>query len=403
MARYRYRAVTRDGDLKQGELEGSDPQAVIRSLQSQELIPLEVLDANAKRGLNLNLSLGRGGVGHRQVLAFTQDLAALLQAGIALDRALAIMGRVGQDQALEQLVAAIREGIQKGQALSLVLAEQGCFSPFYINMIQAAETAGSLAQGLNDLAYYLERSQALRERTLSALIYPLILLTVAGISLLIILTYVVPQFEQLFSDMGQALPLPTRVVIGTATFLKSYGLVLAAVLLALAAWWRRRLAQPEKRLAWDGWLLRLPLLGMVVKKLEMARFSRSLGTLMKGGVPLLSALGIARETLVNQVLAQAIKTTTLGLKEGKRLAEPLLATGLFPPLAMQMIQVGEETGQLDDMLLKVANVYDREVETAITRLLAVMEPLLIVGLGVLIAAIIISILMAILSINQLPL
>ncbi|WP_341502603.1 type II secretion system F family protein [Gallaecimonas sp. GXIMD4217] len=397
---FRYRAVTPQGEAKEGELEARDQAGAIAELQSRGLIPLEVTDASKGQGLAMRIG---GGLGQRQVLAFTQDLAALLHAGIAIDRALEIMSQVGHDQALTALILEVREGVQKGQALSVVLAEQSkAFSPFYLNMIQAAETAGSLAQGLEDLAYYLERSQQLREKTLSALIYPAILLLVSALSLLIILTYVVPQFQQLFEDMGKALPLATQVVITLADGLKSYGLWLLLALVLLAIWFQRLLADPERRAGWDAWVLKLPLAGALVQKVEMARFSRSLGTLMKGGVPLLSALAIAKDTLVNRVMSQAIEVTAAGIKEGKRLAEPLLATGLFPPLAMQMIQVGEETGQLEQMLLKVANVYDREVETAIQRLLAVLEPVLIVGLGLLIAGIIMSILVAILSINELP-
>ncbi|WP_298718564.1 type II secretion system F family protein [uncultured Oceanisphaera sp.] len=400
MALYYFKAVSQNGEPQEGRLEGSDQQAIVLQLQQRGLIPLSVELDHRRIGLGRN----RRRTSERRLQAITQDLAALIKAGVPLERALGIMIEV-HDQADDdvRLLGQIREGIQRGQPLSVVLAEQDeGFSPFYLNMIRASEISGNLEQGLADLAVYLERSRQLKEKALSALIYPIILVLVSAVSLLIILTYVIPQFQQLFADMGHTMPLSTRIVIGSAEFLRTMGpWLLLALLLALIAG-QRLLAQPSKRLAWDRMLLRLPLAGELIRRLEVARFSRSLGTLMKGGVPLLNALTIARDTVNNRLLAQTIGEAAGSLKEGKRLADPLQASGQFPPLAIQMLRVGEETGQLEEMLLKVADRYDREVESAIQRLLTILEPVLIVGLGVLIAGIIISILVAILSINELP-
>ncbi|MCC4264503.1 type II secretion system F family protein [Oceanimonas baumannii] len=405
MALFHFRAVSHSGEEQEGRLEGADQQAIVMQLQQRGLIPLSVEPA-AEHGaglLNMKINLSRHSSGERHIQALTQDLAALLKAGVPLERALGIMIQVRDQEDDIRLLSRIREGIQRGQALSAVLAEQNAgFSPFYLNMIRAAEISGNLEQGLADLAQYLERSRQLREKALSALIYPLILLLVSAISLLIILTYVIPQFQQLFADMGQTLPLPTRIVIGTAEFIKSTGLWLLLGLLLVLIYLRRRLREPHIRLAWHRLLLRLPLAGTLIQRLEVARFTRSLGTLMQGGVPLLSALDIARQTLSNQLLMDILAEAGRELKEGKRLADPLQASGRFPPLAIQMIRVGEETGQLESMLLKVADTYDREVENAIQRLLTIMEPMMILGLGVLIAGIIISMLVAILGINELP-
>lgn len=405
MALYHFKAVSQSGEPQEGRLEGADQQAIVRQLQQRGLIPLSVEPAGDRSAsiLNMKLSLGRKGTSERQIQALTQDLAALLKAGVPLERALSIMIQVRDREEDTRLLNRIREGIQRGQPLSAVLAEQDTgFSPFYLNMIRAAEISGNLEQGLADLAVYLERSRQLREKALSALIYPAILLLVSAASLLIILTYVIPQFQQLFADMGQAMPLPTRIVIGTADFIKNTGLWLLLGLLLLLLYVRRRLHEPRIRLAWHRLQLNLPLVGPLIQRLEVARFSRSLGTLMKGGVPLLGALDIARQTLGNQLLMEILAEAGNGLKEGKRLAEPLQASGRFPPLAIQMIRVGEETGQLEEMLIRVADTYDREVENAIQRLLTILEPVLILGLGVLIAGIIISMLVAILSINELP-
>lgn len=406
MTAFSYQAVTGDGDERSGLIEAPDQNAAVEKLQRQGLIPMSVERADSQKRsslLALQLSWGKASQ-HSQMMSFTEDLSALLQAGIALDRALAIMLSVSREDSPKKLIMAVQEGVRKGQSLSVALSAQpDTFSRFYINMVQAAEAAGDLGAGLSDLAVYLERSRELRERTLSALIYPMILLLVAAVSLLIILTYVVPQFEQLFSDMGQALPLATRIVISTARGITDYGLLFLFVLVLLGLYLRYLLQQPEIRLRWDRRSLKLPLWGALSQKLEVARFSRSLGTLAKAGVPLLSALTIARETLLNRALTEVIEVATDRVKEGSTLAEPLAESELFPPLMLQMIQVGEETGQLDQMLLKVADVYDRQVGTSIQRMLTILEPALIVGLGVLIAGIIISILVAILSLNQLPL
>ena len=304
---------------------------------------------------------------------------------------------------MQQLIAPIQEGVRRGISLSRVMAERPeLFSGFYISMVQASEIAGNLAEGLGNLAYYLERSKTLHDRLISALIYPVILLGVSVSSLLIILIYVIPQFRQLFDDMGAALPLSTQIVIGAAEGLRSYGPWLLLALLLAAGALRQLLRQPEYRQRWDRLRLRLPMIGGLWQRIETARFARSLGALLSGGVPLLQGLGIARQTIGNRLMAAEVERASEGLKQGRQLAPPLLASGLFPALAMQMVQVGEETGRLDEMLLKVAETYDREVEVAIQRLLAVLEPLLIVGLGLLIAGIILSVLVAIMSITDLP-
>jgi general secretion pathway protein F len=405
MALFHFRAVKDNGETLDGQLEAADERAVLEQLHGRGLIPLEITTRRSWQGLlqlDVNQLLQRS-QSPRQVLQFTQQLASLLQAGVPLDRGLEIMLRVSDDSRQQQLIGPIQEGVRRGVSLSRVLAERpGLFSTFYISMVQAAEIAGDLAAGLGNLAYYLERSKTLRDKLVSAMIYPLILLLVSVASLLIILTYVIPQFRQLFYDMGASLPLSTALVIGIAESLRSYG---ALLLLGICAglWLLRRLLQEAHyRQAWDAMMLRLPLLGGLRQRIETARFTRSLGTLLKGGVPLLQALGIARQTLGNLLMAEQVGVATENLKQGRQLAAPLLATGLFPALAMQMIQVGEETGHLDEMLLKVADTYDHEVEMAMQRLLAILEPLLIVGLGLMIAGIILSVLVAIMSITEIP-
>lgn len=405
MALFHFRAVSDNGEIQQGQLDVADEQAVLEQLRARGLIPIEI---STRRGwqslLQLDLNdLLRRSRGNRLVILFTQHLASLLHSGVPLDRSLEIMLRVSVDQPMQQLITPIQEGVRRGVSLSRILVEHPqLFSGFYISMVQASEVAGDLAEGLGSLAYYLERSKSLRDRLVSALIYPVILLVVSVGSLLVILTYVIPQFRQLFDDMGAALPFSTQIVISVAEALRSSGVWLLLAVLAAGVLWRQMLKQPGYRKQWDGLMLRVPLLGPLRQRIETARFARSLGTLLKGGVALLQALNIARQTLSNQLMVEQVGIASESLKQGRQLAAPLLASGVFPVLALQMIQVGEETGHLDEMLLKVADTYDREVEISIQRLLAVMEPLLIVGLGLLIAGIILSVLVAIMSITELP-
>lgn len=403
MARFHYRAVSREGESKQGELEAADEREAITQLQAKGLIPTEI---GSGTGGFLHVDLGailqrsRGG---KLTLTFTQYLAALLQAGVPLDRSLDIMARVTRDAQMQTLLGEIREGVRRGQPLSRVIAaDRQRFSGFYVSMVQASEMAGDLASGLRNLVYYMERSKGLRDKLVSALIYPVILLGVSMTSLLIILTYVIPQFSQLFEDMGASLPLSTQIVITVAEWLRSYSIWGVLLVAGGVLWLRQLLQQPQFRMRWDRWMLRLPLLGGLNQRIETARFTRSLGTLLKGGVALLPALDIARQVVGNRVMAEQVGVAAESLKQGRQLAPPLLSSGLFPELAMQMIQVGEETGRLDEMLLKVADGYDLEVETAIQRTLSIMEPLLIVGLGVLIAGIVMSVLVAVMSLNELP-
>ncbi|TNE75952.1 MAG: type II secretion system F family protein, partial [Gammaproteobacteria bacterium] len=341
--------------------------------------------------------------GNAEIADFTRQLSILVAAGLPLDRALDIIRQVSSMPVMVELVEDIQLGVRGGDPLSKALqGHSRYFSSFYINFIRSAEISGNLAESLEDLSRYLEKSQALKNQLLSAMIYPVILVSVTLLSLAIIVTYVLPEFSKLFEDMNAALPASTAFVLGAANAARDYGLFVIAGLVIVALYLRNRSRDPAWRLRWDARILSMALLGDLVKKVEMARLSRSLGTLLKGGVPLLTALNIARDSLQNRVMSGRLQEVAGSLQEGSGLAGPLLDTGVFPEFALQMIQVGEETGKLDKMLIKVADIYDAEVATATQRMLSVLEPLLIIGLGLVIGGIIMSILVAILSINELP-
>ena len=401
---FHYKAVSPDGELHEGEMETSDTGAVISQLKSANLIPI-LAEPAEKFGNSLNfdrLLSRRRSIDQTEVNMFTHELAVLLCSGLPLDRSLKMLVNLFEGEKLGLLAQNINEIIQSGKPFSAALeAQAGIFSSFYISMVQAGEASGNIEKVLTQLADYLEQARNTRQTILSAMIYPGILVTVATLSILLLMIFVVPQFAELFRGADQKLPLITRVVIGTADFLASYWWALLLAGISATALARAYLRSEKGRYKRDMHVLRLPVVGELVRKVETARMSRAMGTMLENGVPLLDALSISRNTLSNHVIADAMELAKDSLKNGGGFALPLMPTKLFPKQALQLLKVGEDAGQLDTMFLRVADIFDQEVREAIQRLLSLLEPALIVFLGVTIAGIIMSILAAILSVNQL--
>ena len=385
-------------------MEGLAQNAVVERLQSMGLIPIRVEATVAQStGVRAGLVLfGKKRVMPDDVAVLTQELATLLKAGLPLDRCLEILIGLSASEPVRNLMTQVREDVRGGAALSKALeAQQGVFSRFYLNMIRAGEAGGALDVVLQRLNEFMERSKELKETVKSALMYPAILIGVAVLSVVILLMWVVPQFSQMFEESGKALPLPTQIVIGAGDSVRNYWWAMVIVGVVIYSWFSRQMRTPLTRYKWDKRLLALPLVGDLVGKLEVARFSRTLGTLIGNGVSLLTALSIVKDTLTNTVMSEGLGVVAAQLKEGKGLGRPLMDTGLFPKLAIHLVMVGEETGKLQEMLIRIADIYDREVQTTVKRMLALMEPVLILGLGLVIGGIIMSILVAILSVNDL--
>jgi general secretion pathway protein F len=412
MPMFQYKAVSPGGEVKEGVLEGTNHSGVIAHLQSLGLIPIraaEVTEAGVKAaaapvaaGPAFSMG-GRGKVSQADLSLITRELATLLRAGLPLDRSMEILIGLAEKQSVSELLSAIRNEVRGGTALSKALdTHRNVFSRFYINMVKAGEAGGSLGNVLMRLADYMERAAELKDSVVSALIYPAILFLVAVASVLILVIFVVPQFKQIFDQSGKALPFATDLVLTIGIFLRKNWPLILAGLMAVVWMFNRSLTQPESRARWDAKFLRWPILGNLIAKVEMARFSRSLGTLLQNGVPLLTGLAILKETLGNAVFRGAVDIVSRDLKEGRGMAKPMLEAQVFPKLAVQMIGVGEETGKLDEMLFQVADVYDREVSTAIKRALALLEPIMIVGLALLIGFIIMSLLVAMFDLMDLP-
>jgi general secretion pathway protein F len=326
----------------------------------------------------------------------------LLEAGIPLDHALGIAGDVAEDPPFRDMIGRVRRAVEEGSGLADALAAQPrYFDELYASMVRAGEAGGALDQILKRLADFLEERQRIREIVVSALVYPALLSAFAGAAVTLLLVVVVPKFAEIFGDMGSRLPAPTRMLMTVSGFLRRYWWVIGGAIAAGAGAAAGAVRTPRWRAWWDRTVLRLPLAGDLAVKIQVSRFARVFGTLIASGVPILRALEIVTGTLSNSVFASSVANVQSGLKEGQGVAEPLRRAGVFPPLFLHMVSVGEETGRLEEMMLTVAGTFDRDVETAARRLLSLLEPIIILVMGVVIGAIILSIIWAMFSVNQL--
>ena len=401
---YAYKAAAADGEVVTGTLAAATSAEVIDQLHAQRCIPIRIEPILATRSTSITSrwSFGSARITTQMLAAFTTELATLLQAGVALDRALAMTAELTPNQQLRTVVRDVNDRIKAGASLADALASHAnLFGKFYINLVRAGEAAGALDTVLSRLAEHLEQSKALRDEVVSALIYPAILVCVALASMFLLLSFVVPQFAVLFDSVDQALPLATRMTIGSAEFLRDFGWLLALGVVLIVIGVRLQLRHPPSRLRWDTWLLHSPLLGQLLLKAEVAGFTRTLAVLLENGVALLDALSIACATVGNQRLVHDLHKVAQGLRAGGGLAKPLEQAAHFPLLALQMIRVGEESGRLEELLNKVAVSYEKELKRSLKRAMSVLEPALILVLGVLIGGVVMSILVAIMGVNQL--
>ncbi len=402
MPLFEYKAVAPSGETVQGTMEAASLDMVVLKLQEAGNVPLHARESGSG-GFGLSaLRMGRRGMNAREVGEFTQQLSTLLVAGLPLDRSLQVLQELSENERVKRTVTEIRDKVREGGSLSDALEEQhGAFNRLFVNMVRAGEVGGTLDVTLVRLTDYLERSRELKDSIVSALIYPILLLVLAAGSLILLLVYVIPQFTPIFEELGGDLPFITKLVLGAGSILQNFWWAIVLVTALVVVQFRRMLADAEKRFAWDERVLSMRWVGDLVGKIEIARLSRTLGTLLTNGVPLLGALSIARNVLSNTVLRKDVSDAAREVKTGGGLAHNLAKGGRFPRLALQMMSVGEETGQLDTMLMKVSDTYDLEVRNTIDRLLSVFTPVVTLFLAVLIGTIVLSVLVAILSINDL--
>lgn len=393
-----FKAVASDGRVRQGTLTGESEKAVARELMRQGLTPVYVGLEQKSGGLQLRMP----GFGPRKkdVLFFTQEISTLLTSGIPLDKALSITVELTEKERFRQVVADILQALKGGKSFADCLAQHPAhFSDLYINMVKAGEASGSLAQVFERLTEFERTRDELRSYIISSLVYPALLSIVGSISVFILMYFVVPKFAQIFNESRMQMPAPTRILLAISAFVRSYGLIaigVLAVAAAVFASWIRGAGRDW----WDATRLKIPLLGIALRKAETARFARAMGTLVSNTVPLVQSLGIASKILNNRVMAGSLDSVAQSVKRGEGLATPLKRTGQFPPLAAHLLTVGEETGKLDVMFHRMADIYETETREAIKRFTTLFEPLIIFIMGVIIGTLILSMLLAISSINE---
>ena len=397
MPLYRYKALNARGETLEGRMEAASEREVAQRLQEQGHLPIEARPAGEGGGAASWKSLLRPKpFAGARLVQFTQQLATLLGAGQPLDRALTILLELPEEPAARRTIAEVRDAVRGGASLSTALERQhDTFSRLYINMVRAGEAGGSLEETLQRLADYLERSRLLRGRVVNALIYPAILVVMVVLSLMFLLGYVVPQFATMYESLDAPLPVFTKIVLAIGLFVRDWWIVLLVVP-ALALWWfDRRLRDPAFRTRFDGWVLRRKLVGGLAARMETARLARTLGTLLRNGVPLMTALGIGRTVVGNRVLAADVEAAAEDVKNGIGLSTALGKGKRFPRLALQMVQVGEESGALDAMLLKTADTFEQETGQALDRMIAALVPAVTMVLAVVVMVVILAVLVPI--------
>jgi general secretion pathway protein F len=402
---YTYRAADRRGQTIDGVMEAADARAVIERLHREAYYPIKVVPHGERTPwLGLSLSLGSR-TSRRDLLTFTQQLATLLEAGLPLDRALGILEELTANARTKAIVSDLLRSVRGGSSLSEALAKHHPrpFSRLYINMIRAGEKGGVLEVTLRRLAEFLEARAAFTEAVVSALAYPLVITLVGCAAVVFLLTFVIPRFQIIFADLGQAIPLPTQILIQVSSAMRDYWWVGVPVVLGLVLAWRVWVSTPDGRMQWDTLLLRFPVVGRLMTKIETARFARTLGTMLQSGVPILGALGVVGDIVTNRALARGVTRLAEGVKRGGTVATGMTELAMFPPLATHMVRVGEETGRLEEMLLKVADTFETDVRTELKRVIGLLEPAIILAMGVLVGFIVVAMMLAIFSINELPL
>jgi general secretion pathway protein F len=396
MALFRYKALSAAGEALDGQMEAASADEVITRLQDQGHLPVEARRADQAGGDGIGALFKRQEFGSEQVLQFTQQLATLLGAGQPLDRALGILLDLPDPPGARRVGARGRVGGRGATPLSTALEQQhGPFSRLYVNLVRAGEAGGNLHESLRRLADYLERSAQLRSRVINALIYPVILVVLVFASVSFLLAFVVPQFQTLFESMDAQLPWYSAMVLQVSMLVRGWWWALLLALAGVAAWLYARFNDPAARRALDARVLGWKFPGELIAKLDTARLARTLGTLVRNGVPLLTALNLARPVLSNRVLADAIEAAAEDVKTGSGLGYAMARQKCFPRLAVHMIQVGEESGELDAMLLKAADTFDQETANALDRLLAALVPALTVLMTLVVGAIMVSVLLPI--------
>ncbi len=398
MAEFAFEAIDSKGKRVSGTQEAASQEEVVSGLISKGLQPIQVKRLHTFQAI---LEFGKKRVSLDDVLYFTGELADLLEAGVPLERSLLILSDATEKEEVRGLVKEIKDAIHGGKTLSEALSQhKDVFDSLYINMVKVGELGGVLPQVLRRLGDFLERSRQIRKFIISSSIYPTILAFVGLVSVFILVTFVVPKFGQIFQDINQPMPAMTSFILGASLFLRTWWWLLFLIVAGLALSFRIYIKRPEGRRWWDNFKLNMPLVGPFVRRVELGRFARTLGTLLESGVPILKGISLSGEVVGNTVIRDAVRELYAGIRQGKSLSLLMKKSRVFPPLMIHLVSVGEETGGLSRMLLKVADDFDEQVQSDTKLFLSMLEPITIVVMGIIIGGIIFSMLMAIFGIND---
>jgi type IV pilus assembly protein PilC len=384
MATFTYTARAFNGDLRTATIDASSRDDVIAQLRKQRLSVVKI-DQDASK------KVGKGSIKTRDVVIFTRQFSTMINSGLPLVQALTILAEQTDNKSLAEVTKKVVFDVESGNTVADALSKHPrAFTNLYVNMVAAGEAGGILDTILMRLATFLEKNDALVRKVKGAMIYPTVIMSVAAIAVVVLLIFVIPVFAGMFASGGMALPLPTRIVIGASGFLKAYWWVLGAIIIGGGYMGKKYYATNSGKLVIDRFMLRVPVLGDVLRKSAVSRFTRTLGTLISSGVSILEGLEITAKTAGNRVIQDAIMQSRSSIAGGDTIAQPLQKSKVFPPMVISMIAVGEQTGGLDEMLSKIADFYDEEVDAAVSNLLSLLEPIMIVFLGVVVGGMVVA-------------
>ncbi len=390
MPKFTWTGRSKDGKTHKGTMEAASEGAVTASLRRQGI---QVTKVKGAGGLNadINISFLQPKITTKDIVVFTRQFATMIDAGLPLVQCLDILSNQQPNKTFKDVLLKVKSDVESGSTFADALGKHPkAFNDLYVNLVAAGEVGGILDTILNRLAVYIEKAQKLKKKVKSAMTYPTTIVGIAVVVIAVILIFVIPAFEKIFADFGGALPAPTQIVINLSNLIQNY-IVLILVLFFLSIFMFKKIYATDKgRRAFDRWALKLPIFGMLIRKVAVAKFARTMSTMISSGVPILDGLDIVAKTAGNRTVEDAIKQVRISISEGKTIAEPLKESGVFPPMVCQMIEVGEQAGALDTMLSKIADFYDDEVDDAVNNLTAMMEPLLMLFLGTTVGGLVIA-------------
>nr|WP_320050584.1 type II secretion system F family protein [uncultured Desulfuromonas sp.] len=391
MAKFSWEGKVRDGKVQKGEMEAPSEAIVRAQLRRQGIMPSKVKEKGKGMDMDIKIPGFEPKVTTKDLVVFTRQFATMIDAGLPLVQCLEILSSQQENSTFKRILLSVKEDVESGSTFADALRKHPkAFDDLFVNLVAAGEVGGILDTILNRLAAYIEKAMKLKKQVKSAMTYPTTVVAIATIVIGVILVFVIPAFEKMFSDFGGALPTPTQIVINMSNFVQDYILVIIGAIIVAIFGFKKVYATQKGRDFIDDWALKAPIFGVLIRKVAVAKFTRTLGTMVSSGVPILDGLDIVSKTAGNRTVEKAIMKVRQSISEGNTIAEPLTKSGVFPPMVCQMIAVGEQAGSIDTMLNKIADFYDDEVDDAVSNLTAMMEPLLMLFLGTTVGGLVIA-------------